>query len=90
MCLAYPGKIVSIEEPRPATSSGRRAEVDFGGFTKSVNLMLMPDAKIGDFVLVHAGFAISKTTEEEAIETLDALKNVYDAAYDISPEDSKS
>lgn len=82
MCLAYPGKIVSIEETR--------AEVDFGGFLKSVNMMLLPDAKIGEYVLVHAGFAISKTTEDDAMETLDALKQVYDAAYDIPPEDSKS
>jgi hydrogenase expression/formation protein HypC len=79
MCLAYPGKIVSIAETR--------AEVDFGGFTKSVNMMLMPDAKAGEYVLVHAGFAIAKTTEEDAIETLEALKSVYDAAYDIpTPE----
>ncbi len=82
MCLAYPGKIVSIEETR--------AEVDFGGFMKSVNMMLLPDAKVGEYVLVHAGFAISKTTEDDAIETLDALKSVYDAAYDIPSEDSKS
>lgn len=77
MCLAYPGKIVSIE--------GTRADIDFGGFTKSVNMMLMPDAEVGDYVLVHAGFAISKTTKEDAIETLDALKQVYAAAYDIPP-----
>ncbi|MGC9315263.1 MAG: HypC/HybG/HupF family hydrogenase formation chaperone [bacterium] len=82
MCLAYPGKIVSIEETR--------AEVDFGGFVKSVNMMLLPDAKVGEYVLVHAGFAISKTTEDDAMETLDALKQVYDAAYDIPAEDSKS
>lgn len=82
MCLAYPGIIVSIEETR--------AEVDFGGFVKSVNMMLLPDAKVGEYVLVHAGFAISKTTEDDAMETLDALKQVYDAAYDIPAEDSKS
>ena len=75
MCLAYPGEIVKIEE-----TSG---EVDFGGFTKVVNLMLMPEANVGDYVLVHAGFAISKTTKEDAIETLSALKAVYNAAYDL-------
>ncbi|HHS50184.1 MAG TPA: HypC/HybG/HupF family hydrogenase formation chaperone [candidate division Zixibacteria bacterium] len=68
MCLAYPGKIVSIE--------GDSGEIDFGGFTKKVNLMLLPDAKVGDFVLVHAGFAIGTTTEGDAIETLSALKDV--------------
>ena len=75
MCLAYPGEILEI--------NGTLCDVDFGGFTKSVNLMLLPEAMVGDFVLVHAGFAISKTTKEDAIETLDALKKVYNAAYDI-------
>lgn len=82
MCLAFPGKVVEIE--------GTRAEIDFGGFTKSVNMMLLPDAKIGDYVLVHAGFAISKTTEEDALETLDALRQVYTAAYGISGGDNSS
>ncbi|RKZ31669.1 hypothetical protein DRQ36_01230 [bacterium] len=74
MCLAYPGKVVKID--------GNDGEVDFGGFTKKVNLMLMPEIKIGDYVLVHAGFAISKTTEEDAIETLTALKEIRDAFYE--------
>jgi len=68
MCLAFPGKVIKIE--------GSSGEVDFGGFTKRVNLMLLPEAQIGDFVLVHAGFAISKTTEEDALETLSALKAI--------------
>ncbi|MCK5833508.1 HypC/HybG/HupF family hydrogenase formation chaperone [bacterium] len=71
MCLAYPGKIVSID--------GENGEVDFGGFTKKVNLMLMSESKIGDFVLVHAGFAIGTTTEGDAIDTLDALHKVDNA-----------
>ena len=70
MCLAYPGEIVEI--------NGSTGDVDFGGFTKKVNLMLMPNSKIGDFVLVHAGFAISKTTKEDAIKTLEALNRVYE------------
>ena len=82
MCLAFPGKVVEIE--------GTRAEIDFGGFTKSVNMMLLPDVKIGDYVLVHAGFAISKTTEEDALETFDALRQVYTAAYGISGGDNSS
>jgi len=81
MCLAYPGEIVDIE--------GTRGDVDFGGFTKSVNLLLLPDSQVGDFVLVHAGFAISKTTKDDAIETLDALRKVYEAAYDVIPRGNK-
>jgi len=73
MCLAYPGKIVSIDK--------QSGEIDFDGFLKKVNLMLLPDAKIGDYVLVHAGFAISKTTEKEAKDTLAALKEVQNALY---------
>jgi len=71
MCLAYPGKIVKIE--------GAEGEVDFGGFTKMVNLVLMPEIEVGDYVLVHAGFAISQTTEEDAIETLSAFKEIWEA-----------
>jgi hydrogenase expression/formation protein HypC len=71
MCLAIPGKIVS--------KSGNDGEIEFGGFTKKVNLTLLPEAEIGEYVLVHAGFAISKTTQEDALETLDALRHIYDA-----------
>lgn len=71
MCLAIPGKIIKID--------GISGEIDFGGFTKKVNLMLLPDSQVGDYVLVHAGFAISKTTEEDALETLSALKAIAEA-----------
>jgi len=72
MCLAYPGKIVQIE--------GDTGEVDFGGFTKRVSLMLMPAAKLGDMVLVHAGFAIGATTEQDAEETREVLRQI-DSAF---------
>jgi hydrogenase expression/formation protein HypC len=62
MCLAIPGKIVN--------KNGQNGEVDFQGVIKKINLMLLPDAVEGDFVLVHAGFAIAKTTESDALETL--------------------
>ncbi len=74
MCLAVPGKIVSItgaEELR----SGR---VSFGGIVKEVNLAYVPEAKAGDYVLVHVGFAISVVDEAEAMQTLEYLKQMGD------------
>lgn len=73
MCLAYPGKIIKRE--------GDKGEVDFGGFSKKVNLMLLPEVSVGDYVLVHAGFAIGETTEKDAAETLSALKEIHDAGF---------
>jgi hydrogenase expression/formation protein HypC len=63
MCLAVPGRILSIEGDDPLLRSGR---VDFSGAVKVVNLAYVPDAKVGDYVLVHVGFAISTVDEEEA------------------------
>lgn len=61
MCLAIPGKVVCVE--------GDLADVDFGGVLRKVNVSLV-DAKIGDWVMVHAGFAIQTVDEDEAKETL--------------------
>lgn len=73
MCLAVPGKILSIQEDH-------RAEVDFGGITRSVQLDLVPDALKGEYVIVHAGFAIQKLSEEDARETLDIIDEVFGPA----------
>ena len=62
MCLAIPGKIESIEGIDPVLRSGK---VNFGGILKTVNLAYVPEAKIGDYVIVHVGFAISIVDEEE-------------------------
>ena len=66
MCLAIPGKIVSIE----GDDIMRTARVDFGGVVKQVNLAYAPDAKVGEYALVHVGFAISVIDEEEALKVL--------------------
>ena len=66
MCLAIPGKIVSIE----GDDIMRTARVDFGGVVKQVNLAYAPDAKVGEYALVHVGFAISVIDEEEALNVL--------------------
>ena len=66
MCLAVPGRIVRQYE----TDDTAMAEVDFGGVLKEVCLQYLPDASIGDYVIVHVGFAIQRLDEESAITTL--------------------
>ncbi len=71
MCLAVPGRLLSAEsDADPLTRQGR---VAFAGIVKEVNLAYVPEAKTGDYVLVHAGFAISVIDEAEAVKTLEYL-----------------
>lgn len=72
MCLAIPGKIVSIEDS--TDSIFKIAKVSFGGISKKVNLSLVPEARPGDHVLVHVGVAVSIVDEEEAQKTMAFLK----------------
>ncbi|MCD6594614.1 HypC/HybG/HupF family hydrogenase formation chaperone [bacterium] len=71
MCLAIPGRIISID--------GTTAIVDYGGVHKKASLLVLPDMKIGDMILVHAGFAIAKIDEKDAQETLDAFEKLDEA-----------
>lgn len=73
MCLAIPGKIESIEGIDPVLRSGK---VNFGGILKTVNLAYVPEARIGDYVIVHVGFAISIVDEEEARQVFAYLKEM--------------
>jgi hydrogenase expression/formation protein HypC len=73
MCLAVPGKILNIEGNDPLTLGGR---VDFGGIVKEVNLAYVPEAETGDYVLVHAGFAISVIDEEQAGLVYECLRKM--------------
>ena len=66
MCLAVPGRVLSVEQ-RDGTTM---AEVDFGGLRKEVCLEYIPDAKIGEYVIVHVGFAIQRLDEKSAQDTL--------------------
>ena len=63
MCLAVPGLITEIGE---ASSVMRTGKVNFGGVSRQINLAFVPEALVGDYVLVHVGFAISKINHEEA------------------------
>ncbi len=72
MCLAVPGKVVEI------TGEGdlRMGKVDFSGVQRQACLAYLPEARLGDYVLVHVGFAISRIDEEQALETLDTLRQI--------------
>ena len=85
MCLAVPGKIMSIEGADPIFRTGR---VDFGGILKQINLAYVPEAKVGDYVLVHVGFAISTVDEEEAQQVFEYLRQMGDLA-DLKEGESK-
>ena len=67
MCLAVPGKIISIVGEDPLLKAGK---VSFGGVVKEVSLAYVPEAKVGDYVIVHVGFALSILDEHEAKQTL--------------------
>jgi hydrogenase expression/formation protein HypC len=73
MCLAVPGKIVSIEGQDPIMRAGR---VNFGGIVKEVNLSYVPEAKVNDYVIVHVGFALSIVDEKEALQVFEYLKSM--------------
>jgi len=68
MCLAVPAKVVEIR--------GKVAIVDFGGIKREARLDLLPDVKVGDYVIVHTGFAIEKLDEEQALESLKAWEEI--------------
>lgn len=80
MCLAIPARIVAVE--------GTMARAEIGGVEREVSLVLTPEAKVGDYVLVHTGFAISVLDEQEARETLDLLAQI--AAFGGAEELSHS
>ena len=75
MCLAIPGRIVTIEGEDPLLRAGK---VDFAGIQKRVNLSYVPEAQVGDYVLVHVGFAISTVDEAEAAQVFEYLRAMGD------------
>ncbi len=77
MCLAIPGKIEKIIGNDPLSRMGK---VNFGGIVKEASLAYVPEAEIGDYVIVHAGFAISIVDEDEAAKTFEYLKEMGDLA----------
>ena len=72
MCLGIPGEVVEIRDDGPM----RMAKVDFGGVRKEACLAYVPEVVLGDYVIVHVGFAISQLDEEEALRTLELLRMI--------------
>ena len=72
MCLAVPGKLLSVT----GSDTTRMGTVSFGGVGKEACLAFVPEAKVGDYVLVHAGFAISVVDEAEAAQTLEYFRQI--------------
>lgn len=73
MCLAIPGKILTITDDEPLLRTGR---VSFGGIVKEVSLAYVPEAKIGNYVIVHVGFALSILDESEAGRVFEYLREI--------------
>lgn len=88
MCLAIPGKITSTFTENEL----HMAKVDFGGVLRDVCIEAVPDAKIGDYVIVHAGFALNTLSENEAKETLDMfseMEHLDNESREVDKEDGK-
>lgn len=79
MCLGIPGKILEIYQKNFL----RMAKIDFGGIFKEVCLAYTPEARVGDYALIHVGFAISLMDEEEAQEALKLIKEVAEFENEI-------
>lgn len=75
MCLGIPGKVIEITDGDTGLRMGR---VDFGGVRKEACLAYTPEVELGDYVIVHVGFAISRVDEEEALRTLEMLAMMGD------------
>ncbi len=82
MCLAIPGKILDSEQ----VDGTRVGRVQFGGIIRSVSLNFVPEAAVGDYVMVHVGFAISRVDAEEAERTLKLLEEMQVLESELSPE----
>jgi len=72
MCLGIPGKIIELYEANGILMS----KVDFGGVLREVCIQTLPEAKVGDYTIVHAGFALNLLSEQDAMETLEILREI--------------
>lgn len=83
MCLGVPGRIESIESDHVLDHRlGYRGQVSFGGITQEVHLGFVPEAQVGDYVIVHVGVAISRLDEEEALRTLSLIRELEESRAD--------
>ena len=80
MCLAIPGKVISIAGDDPVFRMGK---IDFGGVIKEVNLCYVPDVKLGDYVIIHVGFALNIIDEEEAQKVFEYLREMEELGSEL-------
>lgn len=86
MCLGIPGKITEIFE----TDGCKMGKVDFSGVAKEVCLDLVPDAEVGQYCIIHVGFALNILDEQEAMETLDLFRQMDEVAQEIEQSEMAS
>ena len=84
MCLGVPGKIIEIYDQ----GGLKMARVDFGGVTREACLEYVPEGKVGDYCIIHVGFALNLLSEEDAQETLALLKEIADVETELGPDPS--
>lgn len=85
MCLGVPGRIAEIYQ-----SNGlKMAKIDFGGVIREACLEYVPEAQVGDYALIHVGFALNLISEEEAMETLDLLRQINDLGSELDLGDAR-
>jgi hydrogenase expression/formation protein HypC len=81
MCLGVPGKVIELYE----TNGMKMAKIDFGGVVKEACMEYLPEVKLGDYTIIHVGFGLSILDEQEAMETMDLLKQI-EAFGDETPD----
>jgi hydrogenase expression/formation protein HypC len=82
MCLGVPGKIIEIYE----AGGLKMGKIDFGGVTREACLAYVPEAQVGDYTVIHVGFALNVISETEAQETLALLQEIADINAELGPE----
>ena len=82
MCLGVPGKVIEIYE----TEGLKMGKIDFGGVVREACLAYVPEIEVGEYTVIHVGFAISQLSEEEAQATLEILNELADLQEEIGPE----
>lgn len=86
MCLAIPGKIIEVYEEAGLTMG----KVDFGGVVKEACLAYLEDPQVGEYTMIHVGFAISKVDEEEAFRTLELLRQIADIDEELGLDEAEA
>ncbi|MCP4139712.1 MAG: HypC/HybG/HupF family hydrogenase formation chaperone [Chloroflexi bacterium] len=82
MCLGVPGKIIEIDDSKEL----RMAKIDFGGIVREACLEYLPEAKVGDYTIIHVGFALSLLSEEEAMESLAMIREIINLEEELGEE----